>query len=575
MTDQGDQAGTDQAAGRAAAAQAVASSPHPRRLVVAGAGTGKTSSFARALESAGGKGLAITFINALVEDLRRDLGDLATVATFHGFCNWRARMQPSRGLRADFLIYPPLFDVLNDDVSLLLGQGQPDVEARMQELIADASTAIAIRAGSYYNASAFTDLVYRVQKEWERDQTRIPTFSLVVVDEYQDFNGLEVAIIEQLASKSRILIAGDDDQALYGSTRAASPEYIRRLARSGAYETHELPYCSRCTQVVVGAARMVIARAVREGILIGRLEKPYQCYLPEKLEDSNRHPRILYARCSVERNNAPYISRYVAQQVAAIPVEDIAASKSGGWPTALVVGPSEFSQRVHAHLVANDYPHAIWKRSKQQQLALIDGYKLIAGGKATRLGWRIVVLASDRPDLGDSVRTALEKSTELADELPSGFTDDHSGPIDSVKAILEGREVDSRAVDSLTQRLRMSYDEVVDAVMADFDEDHRPPLREAADEPRIICTTLVGAKGLSAEHVFVVGLNDGHFPTNRDQISAEEACQLIVALTRTRKACHLVSTRRFGAIPVRESVFVDWLRPLLQPRTINAAYWAP
>ena len=70
------------------------------------------------------------------------------------------------------------------------------------------------------------------------------------------------------------------------------------------------------------------------------------------------------------------------------------------------------------------------------------------------------------------------------------------------------------------------------------------------DGPTIICTTLVGAKGLSAEHVFIVGMNNGASLGTPGAVTDDEVCKLIVGLSRTRKACHLVSC---GCGPVRRS----------------------
>ncbi len=143
----------------------------------------------------------------------------------------------------------------------------------------------------YYNAVSFTDLVYRVLRHFEADPDAIPQVPLVVVDEFQDFSPLEVAFIDVSASRSSVLIAGDDDQALYSSFRFTSPAVIRDLAQGGVYELFELPYCSRCTQVVVDAVKDVLRAAVANGHLVGRLDKPFNCYLPEKQEASSTYPR--------------------------------------------------------------------------------------------------------------------------------------------------------------------------------------------------------------------------------------------------------------------------------------------
>jgi hypothetical protein len=66
---------------------AVLDSAAPRKLIVAGPGTGKIWQFQRVLERIVGpnNGLVLTFINNLKNDLERDLGALAEVFTFHGY----------------------------------------------------------------------------------------------------------------------------------------------------------------------------------------------------------------------------------------------------------------------------------------------------------------------------------------------------------------------------------------------------------------------------------------------------------------------------------------------------------
>jgi superfamily I DNA/RNA helicase len=97
------------------------------------------------------------------------------------------------------------------------------------------------------------------------------------------------------------------------------------------------------------------------------------------------------------------------------------------------------------------------------------------------------------------------------------------------------------------------------------------PIR--ADGLSVLCTTLLGAKGLSAEHVFLVGVNEGHFPRDNAKVTDEEICQLVVALTRTRKSCHVVSVGRLGDAQLQPSVFAHWLRPFSVTRTVDARYW--
>jgi hypothetical protein len=153
--------------------------------------------------------------------------------------------------------------------------------------------------GTYYDAAGFPDLTLRMYLDQRDHPEHIPTFPLIVVDEYQDFSPLETAIIDQLGTKSDLLIAGDDDQALY-DWRAATADAIRTLAEDPGSDRHPLPYCSRCTSVIVDAVLATIREATAIGKLTGRLDKPFECYMPSKGPDSEAHPKI-FARPRARR----------------------------------------------------------------------------------------------------------------------------------------------------------------------------------------------------------------------------------------------------------------------------------
>jgi superfamily I DNA/RNA helicase len=153
-----------------------------------------------------------------------------------------------------------------------------------------------------------------VLTHFTENEDAIPSYPLIVVDEYQDFSLLETSFLALLSTKSKVLIAGDDDQALYDFKNASS-RYIRELYADDYYENFDLPYCSRCTAVIVDAVNDVVAAAKANGNLQGRLDKPFECYLPDKQAESEEHPKIVYAQCSVQAKNAPYPGRYIADVI--------------------------------------------------------------------------------------------------------------------------------------------------------------------------------------------------------------------------------------------------------------------
>jgi hypothetical protein len=91
-------------------------------------------------------------------------------------------------------------------------------------------------------------------------------------------------------------------------------------------------------------------------------------------------------------------------------------------------------------------------------------------------------------------------------------------------------------------------------------------VEEKIDEsqPTILLSSFEGCKGLSAGHVFIVGLNQGVVPktTVPEETDDFEYSKFIVALTRTRKQCHLLSNEwDFFPTKVRHrpSFFLDFI----------------
>ena len=500
------------------ATRAVVESDHPLRLIVAGPGAGKSHAFRLALRRTGGRGIALTFIRTLAAELAKDLDADADAYTFHAYSKHLLHALGPTGLTRDFTLFPPLFELMTEDLGLLgvvsrtsgaTKSGSERVRSQVERAVQDLEPDTRIppsvlRLGTYYDAASFIDLVYRVFLHLEAHPDETPEHPLVVVDEYQDFTRLETAFIAQLGLKSPLLIAGDDDQALHGF-RHASPEHIRNLAGLPTVERHELPYCSRRTAVVVAAANTTIERALATGHLQHRLDKPFACYLPEKRDDSLRHPTLLDARCSVHR----YMATYVEDEITRIPQDDIDASIAGRHPTALVVGPSQFVKPIHRHLNAARFPEAELRASERLEVEAAQGFRLLARDEESNLEGRILVHASPFVGWKDAVRDALERGEPLASTLPAEWRLSRLASAGLLRRALLGEELDPADADRLAAALGLDRlglaayvaggelgAEEGEAVPAPPEAE---PSTEAQATPTILCTTLKGAKGLSAE----------------------------------------------------------------------------
>ncbi len=81
----------------------------------------------------------------------------------------------------------------------------------------------------------------------------------LIVDEYQDFNMVDLQFVDQVAEAGIVVfVAGDDDQSIY-SFRHASPLGIQRFnAKYPAAGLHSLRHCFRCTPRILHAATTLI-----------------------------------------------------------------------------------------------------------------------------------------------------------------------------------------------------------------------------------------------------------------------------------------------------------------------------
>lgn len=91
-------------------------------------------------------------------------------------------------------------------------------------------------------------------------------FSHILVDEYQDLNKAEQAIIELLSGVAEVCIVGDDDQSIYGF-KHAHPDGIRDwlLTNAGADDL-SLVDCHRCPTGVVDMANALIAHNIHRPV---------------------------------------------------------------------------------------------------------------------------------------------------------------------------------------------------------------------------------------------------------------------------------------------------------------------
>jgi DNA helicase-2/ATP-dependent DNA helicase PcrA len=98
-----------------------------------------------------------------------------------------------------------------------------------------------------------SELVYQLKKALEQitDFKLEIKFKHILVDEYQDLNTCDLAVIEELSKKNgELFVAGDDDQSIYGF-RYANPIGIRIFPDKYRAKKFDLEICYRCDKVIL------------------------------------------------------------------------------------------------------------------------------------------------------------------------------------------------------------------------------------------------------------------------------------------------------------------------------------
>jgi DNA helicase-2/ATP-dependent DNA helicase PcrA len=408
-------------------------------------------------------------------------------------------------------------------------------------------------------------------------------FGELLVDEFQDTNAIQYGFIRLLAGDTgHVFVVGDDDQAIYG-WRGAKVENVQRFLKDfpGA-QTIRLEQNYRSTANILGAANAVIAHNPDR---IGK----------ELWTDSGQgDPIDLYASYN-EMDEARYVVERAYQWVrdggsyGEVAVLYRSNAQSRALEEALIAqqvpyrvyGGMRFFERAeikdalaYLRLVANRADDAAFERAVNTPPRGIGERTLDEVRRQARTGsvslWQAAQQCAQGGDLAGRARNALAAFVQLIDLLGEETTAlDLKEKIDHVllrSALREHWAKESKGgldSDSRTENL----DELVSVASRFARAEHNPlELDDAPDaaetmselvaflsyaaleagegqaqagEDGVQLMTLHSAKGLEFPLVFLVGLEDGLFPSAR---SVEEAGKLeeerrlaYVGITRARQ----------------------------------------
>ncbi len=438
------------------------------------------------------------------------------------------------------------------------------------------------------NALDFDDLLIKtvrlLRKNKEVRDKYNERYRYILVDEYQDTNPLQFALVKHLTEKQQnICVVGDDAQSIYGFRMADIRNILDFEQHFPNAKTVLLEQNYRSTQTILDVADAVIKNN------IGRKEK-------KLWTNNNGGDRVYYYQSFDADGEARFVADKIYDHRRMNPREKIAVlyrtnAQSRVFEEALrklridynIVGGFSFYERaeikdVIAYLklalnpqddiavarVINTPPRGLGKTSLDEVARIT-----IATGKST---WDTILEITDekfegKVGLTPRALNALKSFREIIETLTAKVEHYRSSdrPVTNVvAAAVENtglanslRKENSEEADNRLQNL----EELVNAAV-DYDSQEEDGLRDFIDHAAltsdtdkfdrsadVTLMTVHAAKGLEFSTVFIVGLEDGIFPHARSindaQELEEERRLAYVAITRAEKTLYVShSTRR-------------------------------
>ena len=402
----------------------------------------------------------------------------------------------------------------------------------------------------FYNAAGFADLILRA-KDALAENVDLNESNYFIIDEYQDFNASEDALINQLVSEPKgLLVVGDDEQVLYEKLKSGKPTLIRNLYQNNDYANGMLPFCGRSSFYITKSAGQFIQQN-REAECIEKI------YLPIKTADDK--PKVQVIACATAPTAVDYIERFVADNKTAID-ERKAKLTNGEEKDAflLILTPAKevnFYGESKKKIVSIAAEYQAENRYFSEDYYKILSYYSLANNPQNNFTFRKVLhyenIAETR--VHELIESAMQNNQNFCD-LESEETKSAIQKCNEIKAILEedGQAIEKK-IEGIARHItvadqnRLKEDierksinqEEVTEIEHQEEEDAELEEIEVRKMGAVELMTIVGSKGLSADHVIIIGFDN----VNMSWITKNA---FYVAMTRARKSLHILTALKSG-----------------------------
>jgi DNA helicase II / ATP-dependent DNA helicase PcrA len=597
-------------------------------LILAGAGSGKTRVLTHRIANLVEQGvspwrvLAITFTNKAAAEMRERVEHLVGpggkeiwVSTFHSACVRMLRRDIEKlGYQKNFVILDSADQqsVVKECLKQLNLSDKQFQPGAVQGAISTAKNAMldsreyAARAKDYWqqqvaqvyrlyqerlkanNALDFDDLLLLCVRLFEQFPEVLGhyqnKFEHILVDEYQDTNGVQNRWVFLLAAQKRnLVVVGDDDQGIYSWRGADITNILQFEAQYPDAKVIKLEQNYRSTGNILASAYEVVRRNT------GRKEKqlwtesePGDKVLRYAATDENDEAWFVAAEIDRLVNRGFEDGTRLAYQDVAILYRTHAQSRAfeevfvrKSVPYGIFGGLKFFERKevkdvlAYLRLIANPADTIAFRRAisvPKRGVGPASVDKVVDYAEQWNLPVATVALeCSLVPGLTSGYRTKIETFAALIEELTnmrvylsvgeliqetlnrSGYLDElksdisleGAGRIDNVQELVAmGQEFEMPTGEEAEGLSQLDAFLATAALMSDVDT-------VGNGEDKVMLMTLHSAKGLEFPVVFLVGMEEGVFPHNRalaDETQMEEERRLCyVGMTRARRRLYLSS----------------------------------
>ncbi|MCM1195107.1 MAG: UvrD-helicase domain-containing protein, partial [Firmicutes bacterium] len=427
------------------------------------------------------------------------------------------------------------------------------------------------------NAMDFDDLLYYVHKLFSKfpeilDKYR-EIYKYILIDEFQDTNKVQYEIFRMLGEKHRnIFVVGDDDQSIYSWRGAESYNLKKFQADFSDCSVYKLEQNYRSTKRILDVANIIISKngnrfdkvlwtdneeGVKTQLFSAYNEQDEAYFVTEQIKNiMYMNPRYRYKDFAVlMRVNA--LSRSFEHLF-----------RQNRMPYKVFGGFKFFERReikdvlAYMHLVHNRYDEEAFIRALNAPVRRGIGDGTIAKLRDLSAEYALPLLdvISDERNL-DTVSSSIRGKLSEFYKLIDGFYRTANLPLQAFvrnlistlrfREIYSENEEDDRVmnIDAFESEVAEFQAANPSATLQDFLEtvslDNEGDA-DNTDSDYITIATIHAVKGLEYKVVFVVGLEEGIFPTSRATYESEglqeERRLMYVAVTRAEKRLYLTKT---------------------------------